>query len=118
MTGGLATLLATGFFTAGFDAALAAGLAGLLASALRALGDGAFARPVTDGFDFAALFLVFDAALAMAYIIREREKGGRLTPRYDNFAQAAKSHFNRYETAAAPRGRSGQCKSGRSRPPD
>jgi hypothetical protein len=29
----------------------------------------------------------------MAYNIREREKGGRLTPRYDGFAQAAKPPF-------------------------
>jgi hypothetical protein len=41
-------------------------LAGLFFSALRALAGGAaFARAGTDGFDFAAIFLVFATALAM-----------------------------------------------------
>jgi hypothetical protein len=46
----------------------------LLLKTLRALGGAALARPDTDGFDFAGAFLVFDAALAMAYNIRERRK--------------------------------------------
>src|SRR5271169_5708559 len=49
-----------------------AGLAGPFAtlfwSALRAAAGGAaFGRTAADGFDFAAIFLGFDAALAMAY---------------------------------------------------
>jgi hypothetical protein len=74
-TGVLATLLATGFFAAGFGAVLATGLTGLLPRALRALEGAALLRWVTEDFDFAELFLVFDAALAMAYNIRERGKG-------------------------------------------
>src|ERR1700730_10217396 len=53
-TGALASLLATGFFAAGFGAALTAflatGLAGILARALRALEAAPFARSGTDGF--------------------------------------------------------------------
>jgi hypothetical protein len=46
----------------------------LVPRTLRALGAAALARPDADGFDFAGAFLVFDAALAMAYNIRERRK--------------------------------------------
>jgi hypothetical protein len=54
--------------TAGFFAAFGADLAGLFASALRALtGGAAFARAGKEGFDFAAIFFSLDAALAMAY---------------------------------------------------
>src|SRR3978361_1547486 len=50
---------AAGLVAAGFGAALA----GLFASALRALAVGAdLARAGADGFDFAATFFVFDAA--------------------------------------------------------
>jgi hypothetical protein len=87
-TGLPATWLAAGFFATGFGAACfdtdfvavaTADLTGLLPGALvprtlRALGGAALARPDTDDFDFAGAFLVFDAALAMAYNIRERRK--------------------------------------------
>src|SRR6202048_5492579 len=77
----LATLLAAGFFAADFrplfDATFfgatgAAGLAGLfltglLPRGLRARESAALPRSGLDDFDFAAAFLVFDAALAMAY---------------------------------------------------
>jgi hypothetical protein len=47
-------------------AGVGAGLGGLFFSALRALAGGAaFARAGVDGFDFAAIFLVFATALAM-----------------------------------------------------
>src|SRR3954447_18510179 len=42
------------------------GFAGLFVNGLRALAGGADFRPSTDGFDFAAAFFVFEAALAMA----------------------------------------------------
>jgi hypothetical protein len=84
----LATWLTAGFFAADFGAAgfgavfgavVTVDLTGLLFGALllktlRALGGAALARPDTDGFDFAGAFLVFDAALAMAYNIREKRK--------------------------------------------
>ena len=54
---------AAGLVAAGFGAALA----GVLVNALRALtGAAGLPRAGADGFDFAAAFLVFDAALAMA----------------------------------------------------
>jgi hypothetical protein len=50
-----------------FLAASAAGLAGLFASAWRALaGGGVLARTGADGFDFAAIFFDFATALAMS----------------------------------------------------
>jgi hypothetical protein len=52
--------------TATFPTAFGAGLARLFLSAVRAEADGAgFARTAMDGFDFAAIFLVFATALAM-----------------------------------------------------
>jgi hypothetical protein len=83
-----ATWFTAGFFTADFGAAgfgavfgavVTVDLTGLLLGALllktlRALGGAALARPDTDGFDFAGAFLVFEAALAMAYNIREKRK--------------------------------------------
>src|SRR5260370_8224326 len=57
-----AGLAATGLLT-GFGA----GLAGLFCNALRATGGAALARTAPDGFDFAAVFLSFAAALAMTY---------------------------------------------------
>jgi hypothetical protein len=71
---------AAGFVAAGFGAVLA----GLFGNALRALASGA------DGFDFAATFFVFDAALAMAY--RSSARGveiARLTPRFAGSMQGA-----------------------------
>ena len=60
----------------------AAGLAGLFASALRAVaGAAALPRLGVDGFDFAAVFFVFATALAMTYKqSAERGRDGRLTP--------------------------------------
>jgi hypothetical protein len=64
--------------------------AGLFFNALRALAGGAdFARAGADGFDFAATFLDFDAALAMVYITRKRKWVGGLTPRFAGSTQAA-----------------------------
>jgi hypothetical protein len=74
VAGLLASLFVAGFLAAGCDAMGAAGVAGLLAKSLRALGGAAFARSGADGFDFAGIFLVFDAVLTMAYNVREREK--------------------------------------------
>src|ERR1700716_625901 len=55
---------AASFIAAGFGAAFA----GVLLSALRAVaGAAGLPRGDADGFDFAAAFLVFDAALAMTY---------------------------------------------------
>src|ERR1700726_2052851 len=55
-----------GLLAATLLAAFGAGLAGLFFSALRArAGGAAFARAGVDGFDFAAVFLVFATALAM-----------------------------------------------------
>src|ERR1700733_11157491 len=57
-----ATSLA-GWLTAGLPAGFGVTLAGLFFSALRALADGAgLALAGTDGFDFAAIFLVFATA--------------------------------------------------------
>jgi hypothetical protein len=64
-----------GFVAAGFGAALA----GLFGNALRALASGA------DGFDFAATFFVFDAALAMAY--RSSARGGGDCAPYTTFCR-------------------------------
>jgi hypothetical protein len=66
------------FLPTGFAAALA----GLLASALRAVAGGAaLARLGADDFDFAAVFFVFATALAMTCKQSAREKGNaRLTP--------------------------------------
>src|SRR6266700_3724978 len=82
-------------FTAGFEAGLLGGSFGaafttgfatvsgaLFFSAWRALAGGAvFTRTGADGFDFAAIFLSFEAALAMT-CINPREGGevARLTP--------------------------------------
>src|SRR5882672_2154655 len=64
---------AAGLAAAGFGAALA----GLFFNALRALAGGAgLARTGADGFDFAAVFLGFDAALAMTY--RSSARGLRI----------------------------------------
>src|ERR1019366_5677754 len=63
-------------------AGLGAGLAGLFFRALRArAGGAALAGAGMDGFDFAAVFLVFATALAMtANNPREGEEVARLTP--------------------------------------
>src|ERR1700680_2521482 len=85
-TASVAALLALAL-PAGFGA----GLAALFFSALRALtGDAALARAGLDGFDFAAIFLVFDATLAMTdNDPREQEGIGGLTPRWRGPAQGA-----------------------------
>src|SRR5438132_2902219 len=55
----------------GFGASVADlnGFGGLFVNALRALTGGADFRASADGFDFAAAFFVFEAALAMALTI-------------------------------------------------
>src|ERR1700722_7692028 len=59
----------------GFDAGLATPFAGLFWSALRAVAGGAaFARTVWGGFDFTAVFLGLDAALAMGH--KQSARGG------------------------------------------
>src|ERR1051325_4932279 len=69
------------------------GFAGLFVNALRARAGGADFRASTDGFDFAAAFFVFEAALAMALkiVLREGKTGvvARLTPRFASAVQAA-----------------------------
>src|SRR5258708_4031624 len=65
-------------FAASAAGFVAAGLTAALFSALRALAGAAdLARAGADGFDFAATFLVFDAALAMAYRSSARGVGLR-----------------------------------------
>src|SRR5471030_3077895 len=73
---------AAGLLATALAVAFGAGLAGLFFSALRALAGGAgLARAGTDGFDFAAAFLVFATALAMTYNQSARgEEVARLTP--------------------------------------
>src|SRR5258705_13386343 len=93
----------------------AAGLAGIFFSALRAAG--AALRTGADGFDFAAIFLDFATALAMAY--RQSERGmevARLTP----FWRVPRKPRNRLSGAigaaiSARRVRSGRRRSNRSR---
>jgi hypothetical protein len=88
---------AAGLLATGFLAALSAGLAGLLFSALRVLAGGAaLARTGMDGFDFAAIFLAFATALAMTENYPLKGKDARLTPRLGGPAQAASSRFERY----------------------
>src|SRR3954449_1319890 len=101
-------------------AGLVEGLALLFFSALRAEPAGvAFGRAETEGFDFAAVFLVFATALAMtANNPRER---GSCAP-YTTLAGSAQAPSPdwkaRREAISAARVQSGRCKSDRSRPPD
>jgi hypothetical protein len=61
----------------GLAAGFGAGLAGLFFSALRVAADGAaLVRAGVDGFDFAAVFLVFATALAM--IANNPQRGGEV----------------------------------------
>src|SRR3954452_748129 len=81
-------------FAASAPAIFGAVLAGLFGNVLRApAGLADFARAAEDGFDFAAAFLVFDAALAMAIGSSARgektKRIARLTPRFAGSTQAA-----------------------------
>ena len=73
---------AAGLLATALPAAFGAGLAALFFRALRAeAGGAAFVRAGMDGFDFAAVFLSFDAALAMtANNPRDGKEDARLTP--------------------------------------
>jgi hypothetical protein len=63
--------------TTGLPTGFGAGLAGLFVNSLRTpTGGAALARAATDGFDFATVFLNFDAALAMTY--NQSAKGGEM----------------------------------------
>jgi hypothetical protein len=74
---GLLTTALTAGFLAVFLSAFATGLAGLFCNALRAEAGGA----ALDGFDFAAIFLDFATALAMADNNPKKEgEDARLTP--------------------------------------
>jgi hypothetical protein len=84
----LETALLTGF---------GAGLAGLFFNALRALAGGAaFARAGLDGFDFAAIFFSFDAALAMTYNQSARGNGMRALHHVSTVPRKARSRRCRY----------------------
>jgi len=80
-----------GAFAAVFAGPLAATLGAVFFSALRAETDGAaFARTGTDDFDFAAVFLSLEAALAMTCINpREEWEIARLTPFWTGRRKAA-----------------------------
>ncbi|WP_244431929.1 hypothetical protein [Rhodopseudomonas sp. B29] len=75
--------MAAGFTATLLTAFLAAGGAALLAGALRALEDDFVGEDfASDDLDFATVFLVFEAALAMAFNSpQSEEKWGRYTPR-------------------------------------
>ncbi|HYW63187.1 MAG TPA: hypothetical protein VE865_08345 [Bradyrhizobium sp.] len=84
---------APGFVAGSFGATFGV----LLVNGLRALAGGAaFARTGADGFDFAAAFLVFDPALAMAVRspATEKKEGKECAP-YTTFCAFDASLWNR-----------------------
>jgi ABC-type transport system involved in cytochrome bd biosynthesis fused ATPase/permease subunit len=91
---GFAAALATGFaagFTGAFAVVFAVGLAGAFFSALRAAGAAFLAG--ADGFDFAAVFLDFATALAMAPDNPKEEWELRALHHFDGFRASRETPF-------------------------
>src|SRR5882724_13203426 len=87
-----------GLLTALLPAGFGAGLAGLFFKVLRALASGAaLARAGAEGFDFAAIFLGFDAALAMTYNQSARGRNMRALHHVWAVPRKARTSFQRYK---------------------